>query len=102
MWRPRAKLGKKFREDNVKRTSLSFVFGAAVWVSSVGFAAPVSAAILDFSSPEYLGLVNDGAPAGATNEASYINILVDQPLGSGPTLVGTEFYTRSNNVLCSD
>jgi VPDSG-CTERM motif len=42
-----------------------------------------------------LGLIDPNNPANPTTSASFINTLLDQPLNSGPTLIGTEFYTRT-------
>jgi hypothetical protein len=53
---------------------------------------------LTTSDVRYLGYINDGIPSSLTLEVSYINTLLDQALGSGPTPVGTESYTRSTNL----
>lgn len=72
---------------------------AAVCALALGLASP-SALAASIPAGSYLGLIDDGIPANPTNEVNFINILIDRPLGSGPTLVGTESYTRSSNVLC--
>lgn len=72
------------------------IFGFVLIACSMGFASQVSAISLDESSVQYLGNIFDGNPPG-NNEDDYINTLLDQPSPSGPTLVGTEFYTRSSN-----
>jgi len=44
-----------------------------------------------------LGLINPNHPANPDDSAGFINILLDQPLGSGPTQIGANFYTRTLN-----
>ena len=44
-----------------------------------------------------LGLIDKNKPADETSSASFINILLDQSLGSGPTTVGANAYTRTLN-----
>jgi len=73
------------------KKSAAAVFSAGL----MAFASQVSA--LDESSTEYLGNVFPGSPAGATNEANYINTLIDQALGSTTDIDG-QTYVRSNNT----
>lgn len=72
--------------------------GVALAACALGFASQASALVVNDS--RYLGLVNDGIPSNPDDEAGYINTLLARPLSSGPTQVGTEFYTRSN-VACA-
>jgi len=53
---------------------------------------------LDTSSDRYLGLINDGIPSNLSDAVVYLNTLLARPLSSGPTLVGTEYYTRTANT----
>jgi hypothetical protein len=54
--------------------------------------------ILDTSSSQYLGVIVDGIPSNPANEIVYINTLIAQALGSGPTVVDGESYTRTSNT----
>lgn len=44
-----------------------------------------------------LGLITPNHPANPTDSAAFINILLDQALGSGPTVVGANAYLRTLN-----
>jgi protein with PEP-CTERM/exosortase system signal len=44
-----------------------------------------------------LGLIDKNQPANPTASAGFINILLDQPLSSGPTTIGANKYTRTGN-----
>jgi hypothetical protein len=44
-----------------------------------------------------LGLIDKNQPANPTSSAGFINILLDQSLGSGPTTIGENAYTRTTN-----
>jgi hypothetical protein len=80
---------------SLKATAKSAIFGSLLIACSLGFAPQASALSID--DQYYLGNINDGIPPG-NNEDDYINTLIAQPLNSGPTLVGTETYTRSGNT----
>lgn len=67
-------------------------------VLALGLVAPSASAVtLTTSSAEYLGLIDPALPASIAAEAGYINTLLAQPLDSGPTSIGGQEYTRSNN-----
>lgn len=68
----------------------------ASFACSMVFAANVNA--LTTADTRYLGNIDDGIPSNLSDEMAYINTLIAQPLGSGPTAVGSEQYTRSNNL----
>ena len=89
----------------MKWSSLKPAAVAAAFIA-MGFVSPASAdATLTVGDAHYLGLVNDGIPSNLANEVVYINTLLDQLAPSGPTLVGSETYTRSANDCggpCSD
>ncbi|MBM4143029.1 MAG: VPDSG-CTERM sorting domain-containing protein [Lentisphaerae bacterium] len=65
----------------------------------MGLTQTASAILLDTSSTEYLGYINDGIPSSPSDEATYINSLIGMPAPSGPTQIGSERYTRSSNPL---
>jgi hypothetical protein len=44
-----------------------------------------------------LGLISPNHPANPVNSQTYIDILLAQPLGSGPTPIGANQYTRTAN-----
>src|SRR4029077_9818024 len=44
-----------------------------------------------------LGNINPNHPANPTNSTNYVNILLAQPLGSGPTTIGPNTYIRTSN-----
>lgn len=67
----------------------------AAFACAMAFASQASA--LDTSDSRYLGNINDGIPSNLAAELTYINTLLAQPSPSGPTLVGTEIYTRTAN-----
>lgn len=67
----------------------------ASFACSMVFAANASA--LTTADTRYLGNINDGIPSNLSDEVGYINTLIAQPSPSGPTLVGTETYTRTAN-----
>jgi hypothetical protein len=71
-------------------SKLAFLAGLAAAVSQA------SAVTLTVGDGRYLGLIDDGIPSDLSDTAGFINILLARPLGSGPTTVGTETYTRSN------
>jgi hypothetical protein len=65
---------------------------------SIALNSQLSAITLTFGDSRYLGYINDGIPSNLDDTTGYINTLLSRPLGSGPTVVGTEAYTRSNVV----
>ena len=44
-----------------------------------------------------LGLVNPHHPASPNDSEGFVDILLSQPLNSGPTHIGDNFYTRTGN-----
>jgi hypothetical protein len=44
-----------------------------------------------------LGNINPNHPANPASSTIYVNILLAQPLGSGPTTIGPNKYTRTSN-----
>src|SRR5207248_1852032 len=55
------------------------------------------ASALSIGDTRDLGLISKNYPADPISSASFINILLDQPLGSGPALIGANTYTRTTN-----
>lgn len=77
----------------MKKIHLLYMLACMACVSSAR-AIPLA---LSFGDGYSIGLIDDGIPSGTVETAGYVNTLVSRPLGSGPTLVGTEYYTRTNN-----
>jgi hypothetical protein len=50
---------------------------------------------LAFGDGRYVGLIVDGIPSSDALELGYVGILIAQTPGTGPTVNGTETYTRS-------
>lgn len=71
------------------------------WVGALAFACFLSTlsqiSALTIGDTRDLGLIDKNQPANPTSSASFINILLDQSLGSGPTTVGANKYTRTSN-----
>jgi hypothetical protein len=65
---------------------------AFVTVGCLGLASEASA--ISLTQDNALGLVNDGIPSSPANEVIYINTLIGMAVNTGPTLIGTETYTR--------
>ena len=63
--------------------------------ASLGFAPKASAVLI--GDDHDLGLISKNFPADPTSSAGFIDILLDQPLGSGPTTIGGNTYTRTTN-----
>jgi hypothetical protein len=64
---------------------------------AVAGASQVSATTLSFGDSNDLGLIDPNHPADPTSSGGYIDILLSQPLSSGPTTVGPNQYTRTGN-----
>ena len=76
-----------------KRIILSSVLCAvALALGSTAYATNLS-----FGDPNDLGLINPNHPADPASSTVYVNILLAQPLGSGPTTIGPNKYTRTTN-----
>ena len=58
--------------------------------------APKASALL-IGDDHDLGLISKNFPADPTSSAGFIDILLDQPLNSGPTTIGGNTYTRTTN-----
>jgi hypothetical protein len=68
-------------------TALALVFTAL----SSAFAVPT----LTIGDSRDLGLISKNQPADPSSSAGFMNILLDQPLNSGPTVIGANNYTRT-------
>lgn len=79
----------------IRACDKSLAVAAFAAACSLGFASQAAALVVGDSF--YLGNINDGIPSSLAAEVGYINTLLDQPAPSGPTLIGTETYTRSAN-----
>lgn len=74
----------------MKRLTLMLVVAAC----SLGLASQANA--LTQADSSFLGSIVDDIPSG--NELAFLNTLLDRPAPSGPTVIGTETYTRSANT----
>jgi hypothetical protein len=76
-----------------KRTILYSVLCAV----ALALGGTANANTLTIDDPNDLGLITPNHPANPANSTIYVNILLAQPLGSGPTTIGANKYTRKNN-----
>jgi hypothetical protein len=81
---------------NMKRIS-ALVVAAVAMICFMGSSSEALAQ-LTVGDSRYVGLINDGIPSSPGNEVTYINTLIGLAAPSGPTLIGTETYTRSANT----
>ena len=56
-----------------------------------------SAFALTIGDSRDLGLLSPNHPANPSSSAGFIDILLNQPLNSGPTSIGANIYTRTGN-----
>lgn len=70
-------------------------FLALVTLISAGFVGRSDA--LTIGDTRDLGLISKNFPADPLSSAGFIDILLDQPLGSGPAVIGANTYTRTMN-----
>ncbi|MSU62731.1 MAG: hypothetical protein EXS31_10100 [Pedosphaera sp.] len=71
-------------------TTLSVIIACACFLGT-------SASALNFTSAEFLGIIETGEPASIANEVGYVNTLLAQASPSGPTTISGHNYTRSSN-----
>jgi VPDSG-CTERM motif len=71
-------------------TTLALVFIASALSSA--FALPLA-----IGDSRDLGLISKNQPANPSSSAGFIDILLNQPLNSGPTSIGANTYTRTGN-----
>ena len=77
----------------IKRTILfSVLCAVALAVGGTAYAND-----LNIDDSNDLGLITPNHPADPASSTDYVNILLQQPLGSGPTTIGPNQYTRKNN-----
>ena len=72
-----------------------FVTATAACLLALGLNA--SAVILAIGDSRDLGLIDPNHPANETASEGFVDILLSQPLGTGPTTIGDNAYTRTNN-----
>ena len=80
--------------NRISRAVLAIAFAVAI----MGFAPQALA--LDINSDEFLGLIIPGTPAGDADEVTYVNALLDLPLGGSTTVTINNQVNgifRSNN-----
>ena len=68
----------------------------------IGLAPQLSATTLTIGDSRELGLISKNQPANPTDSTTYVDVLLAQPLGSGPTSITTpngftNDYTRTTN-----
>jgi hypothetical protein len=75
--------------------TLKYIAVIALACAALGLASQVSALIIGDNRD--LGLIDPNHPADPTDTEGFIDILLDQPLNSGPTTIGDNAYTRTGN-----
>src|SRR2546425_653952 len=80
--------------------TLKCLVAIAVACASLGLVCQVSA--LTIGDDHDLGLISKNQPADPASSATYVDVLLDQPLGSGPTTITTpngftNDFTRTTN-----
>jgi VPDSG-CTERM motif len=84
---------KNHNQMKNKRTILSSILCAiALALGSTAYATDLA-----IGDSRDLGLISPNHPADPTDSEGFIDILLAQPLGSGPTTIGANTYTRTNN-----
>jgi hypothetical protein len=76
---------------------LSVLFAAVLFLG-LG-ANAVQATSLTYGDAYYLGYVNDAIPSNVDDTVGYINNLITLAAGAGPTVIGTESYSRVGSAL---
>ena len=74
---------------------LKCLLALMVACASLGFASQASAQTI--GDARDLGLVDPNHPASPNDSEGFVDILLSQPLNSGPTHIGANFYTRTGN-----
>ena len=83
---------------NIRPIILGALCAVALTLGSPAYAATT----LTIGDSRDLGLISPNHPADPTDSEGYVNILLAQPLSSGPTTIGPNQYTRTaNNPLGS-
>jgi hypothetical protein len=75
--------------------TLKYLAAIAIACAALGFASQVSA--LTIGDSRDLGLIDPNHPADPGDTQGFVDILLDQPLNSGPTTIGDNAYTRTGN-----
>jgi len=75
--------------------TIKCLLAIVVACASLGFASQASA--LTIGDTRDLGLVDPNHPADPNDSEGFVDILLSQPLNSGPTHIGDNFYTRKGN-----
>jgi len=76
---------------NIRTILPSVLCAVALAVGSTAYATT-----LTIGDSNDLGLISPNHPADPASSTIYVNILLAQPLGSGPTVIGPNIYTRKN------
>jgi VPDSG-CTERM motif len=69
------------------------------WVIAMAFACMMGTLshLSALAIGDSLGLIDPNHPASPDASEDFVDILLSQPLGSGPTQIGANFYTRTTN-----
>ena len=71
------------------------------WVAALAFACVMGSlsqsSALTIGDTRDLGLIDPNHPASPDASEDFIDILLSQPLNSGPTTIGANAYTRTGN-----
>ena len=71
------------------------------WVAALAFACVMGtlsqSSALTIGDTRDLGLIDPNHPASPAASEDFVDILLDQPLNSGPTTIGANAYTRTGN-----
>jgi hypothetical protein len=71
------------------------------WLAAMAFAFVIGSlshlSALTIGDSRDLGLIDPNHPANPASSEDFIDILLDRPLGSGPTTIGANAYTRTSN-----
>ena len=76
---------------------IKYLTVVALALTVVGHASQVGATTISIGDNRDLGLISKNQPADPVSSTNYLNILLSQSLGSGPTLIGANNYTRTMN-----
>ena len=77
--------------------NLKTLVAAMAFAFVTGSLSNLSAVSLAIGDSRDLGLIDPNHPASPAASEDFIDILLAQPLGSGPTTIGANAYTRTSN-----
>ena len=77
--------------------TFKYIAAIAITFATMAITSRVGATTLTIGDVRELGLISKNQPANPTSSAGFIDILLSQGLGSGPTTIGANDYTRTTN-----